>query len=199
MGAYKGIKKYEQHEENPFVDEAVQEVKIQKKMQVVRPTRQDEIVRYMNDKGDLDVHSQFIRIVEVDEDKFVKVYLSQFIAFWELNRPAIKVFTYIANIAEVNKDVVLFQMDKCKEYTKYVNDKDIITGLAGLIECKIIARTNYEYLFFINPLIFFNGSRVTFAKTYVKKQVEKKRKDNEQQVKIFPEDALKNFELELVK
>ena len=43
-------------------------------------------------------------------------------------------------------------------------------GLSGLIGSSIIARGKKDYLYFINPMVFFNGDRVTFAKTYVKKQ-----------------------------
>ena len=43
-------------------------------------------------------------------------------------------------------------------------------GLGSLVEEKIIARGPAESLYFINPMIAFNGDRVTFAKTYVKKQ-----------------------------
>jgi hypothetical protein len=45
--------------------------------------------------------------------------------------------------------------------------------MSELIEAGIIARTRYHYQYFINPLIVFNGDRVTFAKTYIKKKKDK--------------------------
>ena len=39
-----------------------------------------------------------------------------------------------------------------------------------LLENDIIARGPSDSLYFINPMVAFNGDRVTFAKTYVKKQ-----------------------------
>ena len=39
-----------------------------------------------------------------------------------------------------------------------------------MLENEIIARGRADNLYFINPMIAFNGNRVTFAKTYIKKQ-----------------------------
>lgn len=63
-------------------------------------------------------------------------------------------------------------MDKALTYTSYSHRSHVLTGLSNLVECGIIARTAYEYEYFINPLVFFNGNRVTFAKTYIKKKKE---------------------------
>jgi hypothetical protein len=74
------------------------------------------------------------------------------------------------NTLKPNQDMVLFDMDECKKYTKYKTSKPIYKGLAELIDSEIIARTKFEYMFYINPMIFFNGNRITFAESYVKKQ-----------------------------
>jgi hypothetical protein len=63
-------------------------------------------------------------------------------------------------------------MDKALAYTNYGHRNNIATGISNLLECGIIARTPYDNEYFINPLVFFNGNRVTFAKTYVKKRKE---------------------------
>lgn len=49
-------------------------------------------------------------------------------------------------------------------------DKAVYKGLAELVKAEIIARGPADNLWFINPLIVFNGDRVTFAKTYVRKK-----------------------------
>ena len=53
---------------------------------------------------------------------------------------------------------------------KIFKQKPIYEGLAGLINAKIIARGYNEYTYFINPLVAFNGDRVSYVKTYVKKR-----------------------------
>ncbi|KAB5162161.1 hypothetical protein GAC73_31025 [Bacteroides thetaiotaomicron] len=50
------------------------------------------------------------------------------------------------------------------------SDKAIYKGLAELVQSEIIARGPNEYNWFINPLIVFNGDRVSFTKTYVRKK-----------------------------
>jgi hypothetical protein len=66
-------------------------------------------------------------------------------------------------------DMIIFDRRKCLEYTQYKSDKAIYKGLAELVQNEIIARGPNEYNWFINPLIVFNGDRVSFTKTYVKK------------------------------
>ena len=40
----------------------------------------------------------------------------------------------------------------------------------SLLKAQIIARGSNEFKYFINPMVAFNGDRITFAKTYVKKR-----------------------------
>jgi hypothetical protein len=78
------------------------------------------------------------------------------------------------------QDIFNFFMDECLEYTNYNSEKSVYIGLASLLENKIIARGRNDTMYFINPMVAFNGDRVTFAKTYVKKQEGKKKSDPNQ-------------------
>ncbi len=126
----------------------------------------------VNAEGEATGYGAFMQYIEVDEDKFAKVYLSQFAAFWELSKPAIRVFGYILSALKQGQDRLIFKMDKALTYTNYSHRSHVLTGLSNLVECGIIARTSYDYEYFINPLVFFNGNRVTFAKTYIRKKKE---------------------------
>ena len=167
---YKSIKKLPKHDVNPFIEKAIDEIKVVKKTQVMRASNRNEIQMIVSDDGIVEGHSAFMRFVEVDEEKFAKVYLSQFESFWELSKPAIRVFGYIINYIMPNQDTFMLRMDKALEYTKYTHANSVISGLTDLIENGIIARGRYESEYYINPLVLFNGSRVTFAKTYIKKK-----------------------------
>jgi intergrase/recombinase len=169
---YRPIKTKQTYEDNPFVDKAIEEITIKKKTQMIRSTNSEIQMIVSDEDGDVKGYSAFMRFVEVDEDKFAKIYLSQFESFWELSKPAVRVFGYIINTLKPNSDVFHLRMDKCLKYTKYAHANSVITGLSDLIDKEIIAKSKYENEYFINPLIVFNGSRVTFAKTYVKKQKE---------------------------
>ena len=63
---------------------------------------------------------------------------------------------------------------KCLEHTGYKTRGNILSGLAELLEASIIARSQESSLYFINPAIMFNGNRITFAKSYIKKQITSK-------------------------
>lgn len=186
---YRPIKNYERFEENPFVEKALENISnvTVKKTQVLRTGNKDEIQMIVSNEGEVEGYSAFMRFVEVDEEKFAKMYLTQFESFWDLSKPAIRVFGYIMTILKPNQDVFTVRIDKCLEYTKYKQKSMIISGLSDLIESGIIAKSKYESEFFINPLIVFNGSRVTFAKTYVKKRKEKEA-TAQKQLELFKED-----------
>jgi hypothetical protein len=185
---YKPIKALPAFEENPFVEQAIQDIKLIKKTQVIRPKNRDEIQMITSSDGEVTGYTAFTRFIEVDEQKFAKVYLSQFSSFWELSKPAIRVFGYILTVLKPKHDDFIFDMDDCLSYTKYSQRNHILTGLANLIECQIIAKSNKDYKYFINPLMVFNGDRVAFTKMYVKK---KKEATKEAQLGLFDDDQIK--------
>jgi hypothetical protein len=174
--------------ENPFVEQAIKDIKIIQKTQVVRPSNRDEIQMITSTGGEVTGYTAFMRFVEVDEEKFAKVYLSQFTAFWELTKPAIRVFGYILSILRPKQDEFFLEMNKCLSYTKYTHANSVLSGLAVLVECGIIARSDSHFKYFINPLVVFNGDRVTFAKTYVKKKKDRDKADKSQ-LDIFQQET----------
>lgn len=182
---YKKLTEFEAFKENPFIEKAVQDIKVVKRTQVIRPQSRDEIQMITSSEGEVTGYSAFMRFVEVDEERFAKVYLSQFAQFWELSKPAIRVFGYILTVLKPKQDSFMFDMSNCLAYTKYKVEKSVFEGIASLITCGIIARGDRHYRYFINPLVVFNGDRVTFAKTYIRKR--KERADAENQLDLFEE------------
>lgn len=189
--AYKQIKTKQTFEENPFVENSIQKIVISKKTQIMQSSNREINMVISDGDGEVQGYSAFMKFIEVDEEKFAKVYLSQFENFWELSKSAIRVFGYIINSLKPNQDVFYMKMDKCLAYTKYSQVNSIISGLSDLIDKGIIAKSKYENEYFINPLIVFNGSRVTFAKTYIKKQ-----KENRTQLTMFTDNTIQVFENE---
>ena len=168
----KKITDFEKNIENPFLKEAVQQIQsgIVKKYKNTSGTSRGAILQAVNSEGELVGHTSFIRQIEVDEQQFTKIYLSQFSAFFELNSQSIKVFGYIMTKLMPKQDFFIFDLEECLEYTGYKSGQSVYNGLSGLIGSSIIARGKKDYLYFINPMVFFNGDRVTFSKTYVYKQ-----------------------------
>ncbi len=183
---YKKITDHPSYDHNPFVEQALEGIQKQtvRRTKVIRPDASlskqvQQIV--VNTDGEPVGYGAFMQYIEVDEEQFAKIYLSQFAAFWDLSKSAIRVFGYIISTLKPGQDRIIFRMDKALLYTKYSHRSHILTGLSTLAECGIIARTSYEFEYFINPLIFFNGNRVTFAKTYIRK----KKQIDKTQLKLF--------------
>jgi len=87
---------------------------------------------------------------------------------FKLSQRGVRVFSYITTIVKPNKDTVLFDMEDALDFTKYKKEQSILHGLEELIEHEIIARSTKHYKYYINPNLFFNGSRLTLIKQYVK-------------------------------
>ncbi|WP_018622698.1 hypothetical protein [Spirosoma luteum] len=187
---YNKLKEQPQFKENPFVEKAIEDIRIVKKTQVIRAKNRDEIQMIVTNDGDVQGYSAFMRFVEVEEEKFAKLYLSQFVAFWELSKSAIRVFGYIITILRPKQDEFFLEMNKCLEYTRYTHANSVLSGLATLVECGIIARSDSHFKYFINPLVVFNGDRVTFARTYIKKKKERE-VDTKNQLQLFQNEAIK--------
>lgn len=192
-----GLKDFEMNKENPFIKEAIQQIQesVVKKYKTATKTDQKAILQAFDpDTGEVLGHTQFIRQIEVDEQQFAKLYLSNFSVFFDLKPQAIKVFGYILKQLVPNKDEFMFFIDDCMEYTGYKSDTSVRIGLTNLLQNEIIARGRHESLYFINPMVTFNGNRITFAKTYVKKQKSDKYIDPNQISLLDQIDEMKRIE-----
>ncbi|PMD83725.1 RepA protein [Siphonobacter sp. BAB-5405] len=174
------VSKLPQFEENPFIENAIKDIEDNtiKRVQYISGDRGVENI-VTNLEGEVIAHSRLVRFIKVDEKKFAKVYLSQFEAFWDLSKTAIRVFSYIVNNLIPNKDIVYIDIQEALEHTGYKEEKSIYKGLAELVKADILARSTSHIRYFINPLIFFNGDRITFATTYVKQKELKGSQDSD--------------------
>lgn len=163
---------YKFNDENPFLKQAVEEINsnIVKKYKTASKTGESAILKAIDQStGEVLGHTTFIRQIEVDEERFAKLYLSSLNTLFDLKPSSIKVFTYILTKLIPNRDEFMFILKECMEYTGYTSKASIFKGLAQLVDEDIIARGKTDFLYFINPMVVFNGSRITFAKTYIKK------------------------------
>ena len=160
------------YNENPFIDNMVGELKIKRKTQVIKSNNKDTAVMLINSDGDNIGHSAFMRQIQVDEDKFAKIYINQLGALWDLQKTSLKVLSYILSTLKPNDDRVYFSIKECLKYCDWTGTQSVYNGLLALINANIIARTDVSHFYYINPTIVFNGSRVTFMTTYIKKKKE---------------------------
>lgn len=166
------LSEFEKNKVNPFIEQALEQINknVVKKYKTASKTGERAILKAVDDNGEILGHTTFIRQIEVDEQQFTKLYLSNFSAFFDLSSASIKVFGYIMHQLKPKNDTFHLFIDECMEYTGYSSKTPIYKALAELVQAEIIARGSHEIIYFINPMIVFNGDRITFAKTYVKKR-----------------------------
>lgn len=175
------------NKENPFLKQSLEIINqnVAKKYKTATKTSEKAILQAFDpNTGDMLGHTQFIRQIEVDEEQFAKLYLSRFSVFFDLKPQAMKVFGYILNQLVPNKDEFVFILEDCLEYTEYRSENSVRIGLTNLLEKEIIARGKTEFLYYINPMVAFNGNRITFAESYVKKKKKKEAVENPDQLKL---------------
>ena len=178
----KKLSEFEMNRENPFISEALEVINknIIQKTKMTKNTDERAILKAVDEStGEILGHTAFIRQIEVDEEKFTKFYLSGFQAFYDLKPSSIKVFGFILNLLKPNRDDFDFYAEDCINHYK-LSRKTIERALTELLNNGVIARGRNEYQYFINPMVVFNGNRITFAKTYVKKKKSKEIEDKNQ-------------------
>ena len=178
----KKLSEFTKNNENPFLENALEVINrnIVQKTRMTKNAGESAILKAIDDKtGEILGHTAFIRQIEVDEDQFAKFYLNGFKAFFDLKPASIKVFGFILKQLKPNKDTFDFSLEDCIIDTEYTK-QTIYRGLTELLNNEIIARGRFEYQYFINPMVVFNGNRVTFANNYVRKKGAKKIEDKNQ-------------------
>lgn len=177
------LRDFNKNIENPFLKQAVKQVKesVVKKYKTANNTDERAILQAFDKvTGEVLGHTRFVRKIEVDEAKFAKIYLSNFSAFFDLKPSAIRVFGYILEQLIPNKDFFYFDINDALAFTNYKTKSSVYAGLASLAFNEIIARGKNDFHYFINPMVIFNGNRISFVKTYVKKRKTKPKTDPNQ-------------------
>ena len=178
---------------NPFMEQAIEVVQnnVVKKYRNATSTEEKAILQAVDpNTGEVLGFTSFVRQVEVDDELFVKIYLKNFKSFFDLSTSAFRVFGYLIQNLVAGKDVVLFDLESAKEYTKYNSKSTIYIGLTELLKAGIIARGWSDSIYFINPMCLFNGNRLTYVKTYVRKKSKNHQVDDRQMSLDFKDDGL---------
>jgi len=161
-----------ENDSNPYLKEAIKVIEqntIKKKVYAKGNRSYVNII--VSDDGEVVGETSFQRYVKVDKQQFTKLYVDRFSSFYNLNVAARKVLGYIlTDCLIVNKDFFFMDFDEARLFTGYSSNNIIRSGLSNLIEAGICARSTSPFKYYINPLIIFNGNRVTFAESYIKEQ-----------------------------
>ena len=158
---------------NPFCFET--ELKIETRKKNLTVSRGTELFEKKNTGK-----SYFANIVhtqEVDKEEFIKLYTSQIKAYFDLTKTAYKVFFIFLRIYQdaIGKDHFYLSCKKAMSLAEKIDhfvlsESIFYRGIKELIEKRIIAKTNENNWYFINPAIVFNGDRARFVSEIIKKK-----------------------------
>lgn len=159
---------FEKNETSPFAQQTLVKLGECVVAKPVKNTNADEsaVARVIDGSGGLIGQSAFFTTKVLDEENFTKFFLAGFSAFYGLKPSALKVFNYIMSLLKPNKDDFILFVSDCSKATG-IGVATVYRALGELCAAQIIARGRFEEQFFINPMVCFNGSRVTFATTYI--------------------------------
>ena len=170
----KSLSDFKLNSENPFAKQALVQIGSAIVSKKTASANKDEsaILKAIDDNGAILGNTVFMRNRVVDSEQFAKFFFAGFKAFFDLKPASIKVFGYILKQLKPNQDSFRFYVEECCKETGYVK-MTIYRALGELCAADIIARGKDERDFFINPMVVFNGDRITFATTYINKNFPK--------------------------
>jgi|GEM_PF-1525433 len=181
---YLQLTSFDRHVENPFLEEAIEDIERHrvKKLRRIGPkgnVKEAGQVIVQQTTGEVVGYGAFMQYIEVDEKQFAKIYVGELERFFDLNKTSRAVLNYVLSLLKPNQDIVTIRLQECMQECGYKTKKSVIEGIAHLINAGLLARARYENEYFINPLAMFNGDRVTYAKTYVKRRKEAEKNTNQ--------------------
>lgn len=168
------LSEFPSNSENPFMKQALVKLGESLITKKVLGSNKDEgaILKAVDGSGQILGNTVFMRNRTVDQEHFTKFFDAGFKAFFDLKPASIKVFHYILSLLKPDSDEFVFFVDECKEATK-CSVASIYRSLTELCNAEIIARGKSDVFYYINPMVVFNGDRVTFATTFINKNYPK--------------------------
>jgi len=158
------------YEKNPFRANTVAEVDIGYKKTTFGTGRKVNDTETGEDLG----VAAFQQVRVVDKSKFLMFYLSGQQVFWQLSAKAQKILRLIFNeVSEraIGKDEIYLSWEIA---SKFFDDEGIkcgrssyFSGIKELSEKMVIAESIRTNIWFINPVLIFNGNRATFVQKII--------------------------------
>lgn len=114
--------------------------------------------------------STITKIVEVDDERFVKLFTQNLRVFFDLKPSTFKLLEVILHEMQKHKqqDRIYLNSDLVAEYflgnnIKPVKKTSYQNAMNELETKNFVARSMHQNLWFINPNLFFNGDRASFV------------------------------------
>ena len=96
----------------------------------------------------------------VDVEPYIKVYVPMLDLIAKMSDPGRKVLSAVMRKLEPHSDVVVLTLREFVEITGVNSASTMSKGVDNLEELGVICRTGRRGRYYINPCLFFNGSRL---------------------------------------
>lgn len=104
---------------------------------------------------------------KVEHETFVKVFKSSLKEIAKLSKTAQAILWYIMDYLPQDKCYVIIDNTTVMDYCGFKTRKSVRDGVVELLEKNFLTRTTVPKKFWVNPLIVFNGNRITYANEYI--------------------------------
>ena len=108
----------------------------------------------------------------VDGEHFVKIFVKEMEVMFELSKAAQKVFSYMLLKVRYD-DHLIFDLEECLKKTGYISKPPIFAGIGELLKNNFIAKTRHQFVYWINPKLFYKGDRLVVIREYRKAKKER--------------------------
>ena len=140
----------------------------------------NKVLSFGNAKVELDRYQNNItaRIAltqKVDHEAFIKVFRESIRYVAELSRTARTILWYIMDNLPKDRGYVVIDNMTIMDFCKFKTRKSVRDGVVELLEKNILTRSTVPKKFWVNPLVLFNGNRITYAKEYVLDEADENR------------------------
>ena len=135
--------------------------------------------KYTDLKTEKDIHMMDGEVIglaakkefEFDDQVFIKLFREGLMEWFELSENACKVLGYImSKCLKKDSDTFLFDYKMASADMDRKVGNWIFKSIFELCRKNIIARGSMKGSYYINPHFLFNGNRIQFIKTFIRKQ-----------------------------
>jgi hypothetical protein len=153
-----------QYQTNPFVSTGLVEAKTRR-----ITNKNGDMMVFGKDTGALVAEvAGFWHSEEVDNAKFVKLYVNGVKAFRDLTGSGTKVFEllYLEVQKNIGKDTIWLSFNEVDQTATPMAKTTFMRGMRELIEKGFLAESTTPSKYFLNPDYMWNGDRLAFVKAY---------------------------------
>ena len=152
------------HATNPFISSAIVSTKTRR----ITNNRGDMMVVSSETKETIAPMAGFWHSQQVDNTKFVKLYINGVRAFRDLSSAGTKVFEllYLEVQKNIGKDVIWLNFTDVNQNITPMGKSTFMRGMRELIEKSFIAESTVPSKYFLNPDYLWNGDRLAFVKEF---------------------------------